>query len=203
MTPPAPVETSIVPADPSWRVQAAPSSASSDARGGPWGPRGPAGPAGPAEPAGPAGPAAPAGPNAPTGPAGPAGPAGPRAPAGPVSPAGPAGPAGPTWPCLLQVTTRSFDLHFDASLTMRRNFFWQAVIVSWFRDVTEPVAKAAAPPASPSATNPTAIVRTCTRPPFVGVAPLVVAAVARRQMSRSDRSAANTHGSAGLWKSRH
>jgi len=31
---------------------------------------------------------------------------------------------------LLQVSTRSPDLHLDASLTTRRNFFWQAVIVS-------------------------------------------------------------------------
>ena len=161
-------------------LHATPSSAFSESRAGPWGPRGPAGPGVTRSSRGRADRACGAGLARWTG-----RPCRPCRTGGDLlglarrlgrsRPPDPRGPAGPTWPFLLQVTTRSPTLHFDASLTTRRYFFWQAVMVSWFRDVAEPVARAAAPPARPSATNPTAIVRTCTHPPFVGVAPVVVA----------------------------
>ena len=130
--------TSSVPAAPSKRVQADPSSAPSEAA-----PAGPCGPAGPCAPAGPAGPAGPAWPAAPAAPAGPIGPAGPTAPAAPVSPfgpwrpAGPGAPAGPAAPCApagprsFHVTMRSFLRQSDASRTTRRNplpGFWQPTI---------------------------------------------------------------------------
>jgi hypothetical protein len=91
---------------------------------------------------------------------------------------------------MFQLTARSLRRHFDASLTNRTWFplgLWHAVIVPEARSAGPPEATVTPAPSTPTANRPSAIVRGCTHPPFVGFAVRRIVDALARPVVRSGR----------------